>query len=217
MWGLEVDNGGFAGTSCSRSAGLHALRAARGRKNAVPGEGPADARIMFIGEGPGFHEDNQGRPFVGASGQYLETLLAEIGLKRDQVYIANVVKCRPPGNRDPEPAELAACRDYLDRQIALIQPSIIVTLGRFSMQRYFPGESISRIHGRPRRVGNVYYLPMFHPAAALRNPAWRQEMSKDIQRIPQLLAELDAAAQPPAAAAPPDDDQPEGYAQLSLF
>ena len=189
---------------------------ARGRKNAVPGEGPADARIMFIGEGPGFHEDNQGRPFVGASGQYLETLLAEIGLKRDQVYIANVVKCRPPGNRDPEPAELAACRDYLDRQIALIQPSIIVTLGRFSMQRYFPGESISRIHGRPRRVGNVYYFPMFHPAAALRNPAWRQEMSKDIQRIPQLLAELDAAAQPPAAA-PPDDDEPEGYAQLSLF
>ncbi|MCH5372409.1 MAG: uracil-DNA glycosylase [Planctomycetes bacterium] len=126
-----------------------------------------------------------------------------------------MVKCRPPGNRDPEPAELAACRDYLDRQIALIQPSIIVTLGRFSMQRYFPGESISRIHGRPRRVGNVYYFPMFHPAAALRNPAWRQEMSKDIQRIPQLLAELDAAAQPPAA--PQDDDEPEDYAQLSLF
>ncbi len=191
---------------------------AKSRKNAVPGEGPADARIMFIGEGPGFHEDNQGRPFVGASGQYLETLLAEIGLKRDQVYITNVVKCRPPGNRDPEPAELTACRDYLDRQIALIQPSIIVTLGRFSMQRYFPGESISRIHGRPRRVGNTYYFPMFHPAAALRNPAWRQEMSKDIQRIPQLLAELAAAAQPPApTTAQPDDDEPEGYAQLSLF
>jgi DNA polymerase len=171
---------------------------------------------MFIGEGPGFHEDDQGRPFVGASGHYLEELLAEIGLKRNQVFIANVIKCRPPGNRDPEPAELAACRDFLDRQIALIQPSIIVTLGRFSMQRYFPGESISRIHGHPRRVGNVIYFPMFHPAAALRNPAWRQEMSKDIQRIPQLLAELNAAAQPPEAAAP-DDDAADGYEQLSLF
>jgi uracil-DNA glycosylase family 4 len=189
---------------------------AQGRKKAVPGEGPADARIMFIGEGPGFHEDNQGRPFVGASGQYLETLLAEIGMTRDQVYITNVIKCRPPGNRDPEPAELAACRDYLDRQIALIQPSVIVTLGRFSMQRYFPGESISRIHGRPRRVGSVYYFPMFHPAAALRNPAWRQEMSKDIQRIPQLLAELDTAAAP-SEPKPPDDDPDDNFEQLSLF
>jgi DNA polymerase len=189
---------------------------ARGRKNAVPGEGPANARIMLIGEGPGFHEDAQGRPFVGASGQYLEELLAEIGLKRDQVYIANVIKCRPPGNRDPEPAELAACRDYLDRQITLIQPSVIVTLGRFSMQRYFPGESISRIHGRPRRVGNVYYYPMFHPAAALRNPAWRQEMSKDIRRIPQLLAEINASNQPQAAE-PQGDDAPDDYEQLSLF
>jgi DNA polymerase len=189
---------------------------ARGRKKAVPGEGPANARIMLIGEGPGFHEDAQGRPFVGASGQYLEELLAEIGLKRDQVYIANVIKCRPPGNRDPEPGELAACRDYLDRQIALIQPSVIVTLGRFSMQRYFPGESISRIHGRPRRVGKVYYYPMFHPAAALRNPAWRQEMSKDIRKIPQLLAELDASSQPQEAN-PQDDDAPDDYEQLSLF
>jgi DNA polymerase len=189
---------------------------AGGRRNAVPGEGPANARIMFIGEGPGFHEDAQGRPFVGASGQYLEELLGEIGLKRSQVYIANVIKCRPPGNRDPEPAELTACRDYLDRQIALIQPSVIVTLGRFSMQRYFPGESITRIHGRPRRVGNVYYYPMFHPAAALRNPAWRQEMSKDIQRIPQLLAELAA----PGQASKPDqagESAADDYEQLSLF
>jgi uracil-DNA glycosylase family 4 len=145
------------------------------RKNAVPGEGPADARIMFIGEGPGFHEDLQGRPFVGASGQYLEELLAEINLTRRQVYIANVIKCRPPGNRDPEPSELAACRDYLDRQIALIKPSVIVTLGRYSMERYFPGQSISRIHGRPKRVGDVYYLPMFHPAAAQPCLAQRDE------------------------------------------
>ena len=116
----------------------------KGRTHAVPGEGPANARIMFIGEGPGYHEDMQGRPFVGASGQYLEELLAGIRLRRKDVFIANVVKCRPPGNRDPEPVELAACRDYLDRQIALIQPEVVVTLGRFSMQRYFPGRSISR-------------------------------------------------------------------------
>lgn len=188
----------------------------RSRKNAVPGEGPANARIMLIGEGPGFHEDVQGRPFVGASGQYLEELLAEIKLTRHQVYIANVIKCRPPGNRDPEPAELAACRDYLDRQIALIKPSVVVTLGRFSMERYFPGQSISRIHGRAKRVGDVYYLPMFHPAAALRNPAWRQDLSKDIQRIPALLAELDAmrAAEP---AGPPDEEIGGKFEQLSLF
>jgi uracil-DNA glycosylase len=186
------------------------------RKNAVPGEGPADAQIMFIGEGPGFHEDAQGRPFVGASGHYLEELLAEIGLRREQVFIANVIKCKPPGNRDPEPAELAACRDYLDRQVALIRPSVVVTLGRFSMERYFPGQSISRIHGRPKRVGNVYYLPMFHPAAALRNPAWRQEMSKDMRQIPALLAELKASQAPPSAETPRAEDD-DGYQQLSLF
>jgi uracil-DNA glycosylase len=186
-----------------------------GRKNAVPGEGPANARILFIGEGPGFHEDLQGRPFVGASGQYLEELLAEIKLTRRQVYIANVIKCRPPGNRDPEAPELAACRDYLDRQIALIRPSVIVTLGRFSMERYFPGQSISRIHGRPKRVGDVFYLPMFHPAAALRNPAWRQDMSKDMGRIPALLAEIDAAR---AQREPqPEEESGDNFEQLSLF
>ena len=188
----------------------------RSRKNAVPGEGPANARIVFVGEGPGFHEDLQGRPFVGASGQYLEELLAEIKLTRYQVYIANVIKCRPPGNRDPEPAELAACRDYLDRQIALIRPSVVVTLGRYSMERYFPGQSISRIHGHPKRSGETYYLPMFHPAAALRNPAWRKEMSTDMRRIPTLLAELDATQ----VQREPQPDEPDGgdkFEQLSLF
>jgi DNA polymerase len=187
----------------------------KGRTHAVPGEGPVDARVMFIGEGPGFHEDQQGRPFVGASGQYLEELLASIGFGRRQVYIANVIKCRPPNNRDPEPAELAACRSYLDRQLELIEPWIIVTLGRFSMDRYFPGQSISRIHGRPKRVGDVFYLPMFHPAAALRNPDWRREMAKDIQRIPEMLEELEAAKSPPP---PPQDDGEGGkFEQLSLF
>ena len=142
----------------------------QGRTNAVPGEGPEDADIMFIGEGPGFHEDRQGRPFVGAAGNYLNELLEKIELSRDQVYITNVVKCRPPGNRDPQPEEIEACRPYLDTQIENIRPRLIVTLGRFSMQRYFPGASISRIHGQPKRVGNVIYYPMFHPAAALHQP-----------------------------------------------
>jgi DNA polymerase len=165
------------------------------RTRAVPGEGPADAAIFFIGEGPGRNEDLQGRPFVGASGKYLENLLKEIGLDRTQVFITNVVKCRPPENRDPLPPELTACRDYLDRQIALVQPSVVVTLGRFSMARYFPGESITRIHGEAKRVGNTYYLPLFHPAAALRNEAWRAAMQEDFKKIPQLLAEIQAGKQ----------------------
>ncbi len=160
------------------------------RTRAVPGEGPADAAIFFIGEGPGRNEDLQGRPFVGASGRFLESLLKEIGLDRTQVFITNVVKCRPPENRDPLPPELTACRDYLDRQIALVRPSVVVTLGRFSMARYFPGEAITKIHGQAKRVGNTYYLPLFHPAAALRNDAWRAAMKEDFKKIPQLLAEI---------------------------
>lgn len=163
----------------------------QGRTNAVPGEGPEDAEILFIGEGPGFHEDRQGRPFVGASGQYLEELLASIDLKREQVYICNVVKCRPPGNRDPQPDEIEACRPYLDRQIEVVRPRMIVTLGRFSMARYFPGASITRIHGQARKVGNVIYYPMFHPAAALHQPRWRSLLEQDVARIPELLATVD--------------------------
>lgn len=164
----------------------------QGRANAVPGEGPADAAILFIGEAPGFHEDRQGRPFVGRSGKLLEELLAGIGLSREQVYIANVVKCRPPGNRDPLPAEQEACRPYLDRQIELIRPQVIVTLGRFSMARYFPGQAISNIHGQVKREGDTAIIPLFHPAAALRNPAWKEAMRQDFARIRQVLAELPA-------------------------
>jgi DNA polymerase len=181
----------------------------QGRTHAVPGEGPEDADIMFIGEGPGFHEDRQGRPFVGAAGNYLEELLEEINLKREEVYITNVVKCRPPGNRDPQPAEIDACRPYLDQQIVLIRPRLIVTLGRFSMQRYFPGASISRIHGQPKRVGNVIYYPMFHPAAALHQPRWRSLLEEDILKIPDLLAKLDEIKEEE-----PEVPQAE---QLSLF
>jgi DNA polymerase len=164
---------------------------AQGRTNAVPGEGPVDAEIMFIGEAPGFHEDRQGRPFVGAAGKLLDELLAKIDIEREEVYITNVIKCRPPGNRDPQADEIAACRPYLDRQIELIRPRLIVTLGRFSMERYFPGASISRIHGQPKRVGGVIYYPMFHPAAALHQPRWRSLVEQDILKIPDLLARLE--------------------------
>ena len=181
----------------------------QGRTQAVPGEGPENAEILFIGEGPGFHEDRQGRPFVGAAGQYLEELLGSIGLQRDQVYICNVVKCRPPGNRDPLPEEIEACRPYLDRQIELVRPRMIVTLGRFSMARYFPGASISRIHGQARRVGNMIYYPMFHPAAALHQPRWRSLLEEDVKKIPDLLARLEEAEE-----SPPEAPRAE---QLSLF
>lgn len=186
-------------------------RLGEGRTHAVPGEGPADAEIMFIGEGPGFHEDRQGRPFVGASGNLLEELLASIGLTRQQVYIANVIKCRPPGNRDPLPDELEACRPYLDRQIELIRPKVIVTLGRFSMARYFPGQSITRIHGQVKRVGNVAYIPLFHPAAALRNARWMEAIKQDFARIPAVLQELQQQA------AQEDQGGQEDFEQLSLF
>jgi DNA polymerase len=164
---------------------------------------------MFIGEGPGFHEDRQGRPFVGASGQLLIEHLEKIGFRREDVFIANVVKCRPPGNRDPKPDEIEACRRYLDRQLELIQPRMVVTLGRFSMQRYFPGTTISRIHGRPKRVGDTIYYPMYHPAAALRQPSLRPVVEADFERIPELLARLDEIEE-----AEPVLPQAE---QLSLF
>ncbi len=163
----------------------------KGRTRAVPGEGPENADIMFIGEAPGFHEDRSGRPFVGASGKFLEQLLASIGLKREDVYIANVIKCRPPGNRDPQPHEIEMCKSFLDRQIELIKPKIIVTLGRFSMARYFPGAKISRIHGQPRKIEGVLYFPMYHPAAALHQPSLRQTVEQDMKKIPDLLAEID--------------------------
>ncbi|MGD8631970.1 MAG: uracil-DNA glycosylase, partial [Anaerolineales bacterium] len=136
------------------------------RKNAVPGEGPADSDLMFIGEGPGFHENEQGRPFVGAAGRFLEELLAGIGMKREDVFICNVVKCRPPGNRDPEQQEIEACSKYLERQIKAIDPKVIITLGRFSMARYFPDARISRIHGQPAEINGRLIVPMYHPAAA---------------------------------------------------
>ncbi|MFP3853697.1 MAG: uracil-DNA glycosylase family protein, partial [Anaerolineales bacterium] len=139
-------------------------RLSQSRNNAVPGEGPVDADILLVGEGPGFHEDQQGRPFVGAAGNFLEELLAGIGFNREDVYITNLVKCRPPGNRDPREDELETCTsNYLDRQLEAIDPKVIVTLGRFSMERYFPGEKISRIHGQPKKQDGRMVVPMYHP------------------------------------------------------
>ncbi len=159
----------------------------QGRTNAVPGRGPADAEIMFIGEAPGFHEDQKGVPFVGAAGNFLSELLEKAGIDRNRVYITNVLKCRPPGNRDPQPAEVEACKDFLDRQIALIQPRVIVTLGRHSMARAFPNEKISAVHGQPRKLGALIYFPMYHPAAALHQPSLRSTVEADFVKLRQLL------------------------------
>jgi DNA polymerase len=186
------------------------------RKHAVPGEGPANAEIMLIGEGPGYYENEQGRPFVGSSGKFLTQLLAQAGLKRSDVWIGNVVKCRPPGNRDPQPDELAACDPYLERQIEAINPKIIITLGRFSMAKFLPGARISRVHGEMRRVGKRFVIPMFHPAAALHQPKYRPLILADFAKLPRQLEEARAAlaAMPSEAEDSFPEEPPE---QLSLF
>lgn len=180
------------------------------RKKAVPGEGPANTDYMFIGEGPGFHENEQGRPFVGAAGKFLEELLAGIGLSRDQVFIGNVVKCRPPGNRDPLPEEINACSGYLERQIQAIQPKVIVTLGRYSMARFFPNARISDIHGQGRTVNGRLVVAMYHPAAALHQPSLRRDIESDFAKLPSLVARTQS--QQLSSDKPPDAAQ-----QLTLF
>jgi len=168
---------------------------ARHRNKVVPGEGAEDADILFIGEAPGWHEDQQGRPFVGPAGKYLDELLALINLERKQVYIANVIKCRPTDNRDPLPVEIANCRNWLDRQIELIRPKIIVTLGRYSMARFFPGKSISKIHGTVQKRDNTLYYAMYHPAAALHQQSLRPIIEADMLKIPSLLAQLETMSE----------------------
>jgi len=158
------------------------------RKLAVPGEGPADSEIMFIGEGPGFHENEQGRPFVGAAGKYLEELLAKINIQRTEVFIGNVVKCRPPNNRDPLPDELVACSDYLERQIQVLNPKVIVTLGRYSMARFLPNAKISDVHGQSFRIKGRLVVPMFHPAAALHQPSLKISVERDFTLLPELIS-----------------------------
>ena len=189
-----------------------------GRTNTVPGYGSADAEILFIGEAPGRNEDEQGLPFVGRSGKYLDYLLEKVGLTREQVFIANVNKCRPPNNRDPLPAEIIACKPYLDRQIEVIDPMVIATLGRFSMGLFFSNAKISQIHGQPKYDSYRAYYPFYHPAAALRNPNLRHDMEADMQRLLEVVAEVkrrratnsDSTDTPP----PTDTTPPE---QLTLF
>lgn len=198
-------------TQCS----LHSTR-----NKSVPGEGPANAEIMLIGEGPGHNENEQGRPFVGAAGNFLNELLAQAGLKREEVWIGNVVKCRPPGNRDPMPEELAACDKHLERQMAALNPKIIITLGRFSMAKFVPGAKISQVHGQMRKVNGRFVIPMFHPAAALHQPQLKTTILADFAKLPELLqvARRELGQPGPAMAASQVEETPkDDPKQLKLF
>ncbi len=181
---------------------------ARTRTQTVPGEGPEKPQIVFIGEAPGYHEDQQGRPFVGQAGQFLEQLLNSIGLKRSDVYICNVIKCRPPNNRDPLPIEIKNCQKWLDQQLELLSPKMTVTLGRYSLARFFPGEPISKVHGKARKQDNIIYFAMYHPAAALHQQSLRQTIEADMLKIPPLLVQVEPVEEVKK------EDKPE---QLSLF
>ncbi len=174
----------------------------------MPGEGPEDADIMFIGESPGWNEDQQGRPFVGPAGKFLDELLNLIGLSRRQVYITNVIKTRPPDNRDPLPQEILNCRPWLELQMEIIRPRMVVTLGRYSMALFFPKKSIGRIHGTAEKRDGVIYYAMYHPAAALHQQALRQTIEADMLKIPQILA--GAEELPEGKKEPPQQ-------QMSLF
>lgn len=191
------------------------------RKNAVPGEGNPSTEILFIGEGPGFHENEQGRPFVGQAGKFLDELLAEAGFKRGEVFITNVVKCRPPGNRDPLPEELNACARYLDRQIETINPCVIVTLGRISMGKFLPNARISEIHGLPSWVNERLIVPMYHPAAALHQPSLKPVVIADFQKLPSAISSARAAGRNTILKSAPTvevvDHKDEDAEQLSLF
>jgi len=191
----------------------------RSRKKAVPGEGPAHTEIMFIGEGPGAREDEQGRPFVGASGKFLDQLLEQAGVTRADVWITNVVKCRPPGNRDPLPNEVEICTsNYLQHQIKIVNPSIIVTLGRFSMNLFFKGAKITQIHGQMRKVEDHFVIAMYHPAAALHQMALKPAIMADFAKLPELLkearAELGKSASKGKEPKKKEENEPK---QMNLF
>lgn len=166
-------------------------RLCESRTHAVPGQGNSQANIVFIGEGPGKKEDEQGIPFCGASGKFLDTLLESINLRRDDVFITNIVKCRPPGNRDPLPDEKSTCTsNYLDNQLALIQPKLIVTLGRHALEHFIPNLKISQVHGQPKRYKGQVYLALYHPAVALYNGSMRETLMEDFLKIPPLLRKI---------------------------
>ncbi len=178
------------------------------RTQAVPGEGPSNARVFLIGEGPGYYEDKSGRPFVGPAGKFLDELLGVAGLQRGDVFITNVVKCRPPNNRDPLGPEIDACQRWLDQQLAAIAPRLVVTLGRYSMNRYFPGESISRIHGQARKAHGLTVMPMFHPAAALHQQRYRSLIEDDFRKLPAVVEQVEREAPP---------SEPEAKQQMRLL
>ena len=188
---------------CTRCP-LHATRT-----TAVPGEGHPETEVVFVGEGPGYNEDQQGRPFVGAAGTLLNDLLRQIGWKRQEVFITNVVKCRPPGNRDPEPNEIAACEPFLRRQLEVLDPAVVVTLGRHSLQTFNPGARIGQTHGTVRPVdpatgaANAMTFAMYHPAAALRQGSLKQTMLGDMCGLPDVLIESRKRRAPAAPEAPP--------------
>lgn len=193
----------------------------RTRKRSVPGEGPVNAQILFIGEGPGFNENEMGRPFVGQAGKFLDELIGHAGFKRPEVFITNVVKCRPPENRDPLPDELSACAAYLDKQIETINPDIIVTLGRFSMAKFFPMARISAIHGKAAWVGDRLIVPMYHPAAALHQPLLKNDIIADFKALPTAIEQAQqkkktsimAESEPEKV----ETDHTEPVEQLKLF
>lgn len=194
------------------------------RKNAVPGVGNPYSQVMFIGEGPGFHENEQGLPFVGAAGSFLDELLGDAGMTREAVFITNVVKCRPPGNRDPQDEELKACKVYLERQIAAINPDVIVTLGRVSMGYFIENGKISVIHGRDFWSRGRMVIPMYHPAAALHQPSLRTTVKEDFVKLPGLIEKAQAGRQsltePKETQLTIPEDKPldeDGVEQLSLF
>jgi DNA polymerase len=200
---------------------------ARTRTQVVVGAGHPGADLMFVGEAPGYHEDRQGAPFVGQAGKVLEQLLEAIGLSRPDVYIANVLKCRPPGNRDPQPDEISACEGHLFAQVELIRPRVICTLGNFAT-KLLSGQphGITRVHGRaqPRRIAGVDLVlyPIFHPAAALYTPAMMETLRDDFRKLPELLSGVPAVQAPPPQAAPVAAPEPAAepepeYAQLGLF
>lgn len=196
---------------------------AKQRTKVVPGEGPSKVQVMFIGEGPGRNEDQQGKPFVGQAGKVLDELLAAAGLKREEVFITNVVKCRPPNNRDPLPEELMACRHYLDEQIQLLDPEVIVTLGRFSMARFILDARIGRIHGQVHDIEGRKVVTMYHPAAALHNPALKDTILSDFSKLGSIIRKLSPTPQEipaqPNIINPPEIEEEElsPLGQLSLF
>ena len=165
------------------------------RKKAVPGAGPDNVELMFIGEGPGFYENEQGLPFVGQAGKFLDDLLASAGVTREDVFITNVVKCRPPGNRDPLPDELSACKGYLERQIEALNPTVIVTLGRYSMAHFLPNAKISSSHGKATWVNGRLVVAMYHPAAALHQPSLKETVLSDFSHLPEFIQQAKKAQQ----------------------